>query len=47
MMLSRLLIANEALDSIDLESCGMSRILLNGDGEKLHRQNVSALAKNY
>ncbi len=38
--------SQQALDAINLESCGMSRILLNGDGEKLHRQNVNALAKN-
>jgi cyclase len=33
-----------ALDSIDVESCGKSRILLNGTVEQLHRQNVLALA---
>jgi cyclase len=33
-----------ALDSIDVESCGKSRILLNGTVEHLHRQNVLALA---
>ena len=33
-----------ALDAIDVESCGKSRILLNGTVEQLHRQNVLALA---
>ncbi len=34
----------KALDSITVESCGKSRILLNGTVEQLHRQNVLALA---
>jgi cyclase len=33
-----------ALDAISVESCGKSRILLNGAVERLHRQNVHALA---
>lgn len=33
-----------ALEAIDIESCGKSRILLNGMVEQLHRQNVLALA---
>jgi len=33
-----------ALEAIDVESCGKSRILLNGTVEHLHRQNVLALA---
>jgi glyoxylase-like metal-dependent hydrolase (beta-lactamase superfamily II) len=33
-----------ALEAIDIESCGKSRILLNGTVEQLHRQNVLALA---
>ncbi|MBL8116289.1 MAG: MBL fold metallo-hydrolase [Anaerolineae bacterium] len=33
-----------ALDRIDIESCGKSRILLNGAVTQLHRQNVLALA---
>jgi cyclase len=33
-----------ALDAIDIESCGKSRILLNGMVGQLHRQNVVALA---
>ncbi|PJF40138.1 MAG: hypothetical protein CUN54_06430 [Phototrophicales bacterium] len=33
-----------ALAAIDIESCGKSRVLLNGIGEQLHRQNVLALA---
>jgi glyoxylase-like metal-dependent hydrolase (beta-lactamase superfamily II) len=33
-----------SLDSIDIESCGKSRIALNGAVEQLHRQNVIALA---
>ena len=33
-----------ALNKIDIEHCGKSRILLNGAAEQLHRQNVLALA---
>ncbi|MBK8025648.1 MAG: MBL fold metallo-hydrolase [Chloroflexi bacterium] len=33
-----------ALAAIDIETCGKSRILLNGSAEVLHRQNVLALA---
>jgi hypothetical protein len=33
-----------ALDAIDVESCGKSRVLLNGTVEQLHRQNVFTLA---
>jgi cyclase len=33
-----------ALEKIDIESCGKSRILLNGAAERLHRQNINALA---
>lgn len=33
-----------ALNKIDIERCGKSRILLNGAAEQLHRQNVLALA---
>jgi hypothetical protein len=32
------------LDSICIEDCGISRILLNGTVEQLHHQNVLALA---
>ncbi|GIL09256.1 MAG: MBL fold metallo-hydrolase [Chloroflexota bacterium] len=32
------------LDAIRIEDCGISRILLNGAVEQLHRQNVRALA---
>ncbi|MEO8612569.1 MAG: MBL fold metallo-hydrolase [Chloroflexota bacterium] len=35
---------DKALEAIDIESCGKSRILLNGMVEQLHRQNVLALA---
>jgi len=35
---------NTALDAIDIEACGKSRIQLNGMVEQLHRQNVRALA---
>lgn len=35
---------DQALDAINIESCGKSRILLNGGGVQLHRQNVLALA---
>jgi glyoxylase-like metal-dependent hydrolase (beta-lactamase superfamily II) len=34
----------KALEAIDVESCGKSRILLNGAVQQLHRQNVAALA---
>jgi glyoxylase-like metal-dependent hydrolase (beta-lactamase superfamily II) len=34
----------KALEKIDVESCGKSRILLNGSVQRLHRQNVSMLA---
>ncbi len=33
-----------ALEAIDIESCGKSRILLNGMAAQLHRQNVMTLA---
>jgi len=33
-----------ALEAIDIEKCGKSRILLNGMVEQLHRQNVLTLA---
>lgn len=33
-----------ALKNIDIESCGKSRILLNGTAQKLHQQNVTFLA---
>lgn len=36
--------SDRALEQIDIESCGKSRILLNGVGERLHRQNINALA---
>lgn len=36
--------AERALSKIDIESCGKSRILLNGTAEQLHQQNVAALA---
>lgn len=35
---------NASLEAIDIESCGKSRIALNGAVEQLHRQNVIALA---
>lgn len=35
---------DRALEAIDIEACGKSRILLNGGGVQLHRQNVLALA---
>lgn len=35
----------QALKAIDIESCGKSRILLNGIVEQLHRQNVNWLAE--
>lgn len=35
---------NDALNAIDIERCGKSRILLNGTAQQLHRQNVLALA---
>jgi glyoxylase-like metal-dependent hydrolase (beta-lactamase superfamily II) len=34
-----------ALDAIQIEDCGISRVLLNGMVEKLHRQNVTWLAE--
>jgi glyoxylase-like metal-dependent hydrolase (beta-lactamase superfamily II) len=34
-----------ALEAIDIEDCGKSRILLNGMVQQLHRQNVSTLAE--
>jgi hypothetical protein len=34
---------NGYLDGIDVESCGKSRILLNGLAEELHRRNLHAL----
>lgn len=34
----------KALQAIDIERCGKSRILLNGTAPQLHRQNVLALA---
>lgn len=34
----------KALDAIDIETCGKSRILLNGAVQQLHRQNVLTLA---
>ena len=34
----------KALEAIDIESCGKSRILLHGAAVQLHRQNVLALA---
>jgi glyoxylase-like metal-dependent hydrolase (beta-lactamase superfamily II) len=36
--------SEKALDAIDIESCGKSRILLNGAAPQLHRHNVLALA---
>jgi glyoxylase-like metal-dependent hydrolase (beta-lactamase superfamily II) len=35
---------DKALEKIDVESCGKSRILLNGMVQQLHRQNVLTLA---
>jgi len=35
----------EALDNIDVESCGKSRVLLGGLAETLHRKNVVSLYK--
>lgn len=35
----------KALEAIDIEACGKSRILLNGMVQQLHRQNVAALAE--
>ena len=37
-------VPERALESIDVEACGKSRILLNGAVQQLHRQNVLALA---
>jgi hypothetical protein len=36
---------DHALEAIGVESCGKSRILLNGAVQDLHRQNVLALAQ--
>lgn len=36
--------SDHALEAIDVESCGKSRILLNGAVTQLHRQNVLSLA---
>lgn len=36
--------SDQTLEEIDVESCGKSRILLNGAVAQLHRQNVLALA---
>jgi cyclase len=38
------LAANRAVENIDIESCGKSRILLNGTVQQLHRQNALTLA---
>ncbi|NOK85751.1 MAG: hypothetical protein GFH27_549367n66 [Chloroflexi bacterium AL-W] len=35
----------QALNMIDIQSCGISRVLLNGMVEQLHQQNVRHLAK--
>lgn len=35
---------DSALDAIDIESCGKSRIMLSGAAPQLHRRNVLALA---
>lgn len=35
---------DKALNAIDIESCGKSRILLHGEAPQLHRRNVLALA---
>ena len=37
--------ADHALEAISIESCGKSRILLNGAVQDLHRQNVLSLAR--
>ncbi len=37
--------AEKALNAITIESCGKSRILLNGAAQQLHRQNVTTLAE--
>lgn len=37
--------SQDALEAIDIEVCGKSRILLNGAVQQLHRQNVQALAR--
>jgi glyoxylase-like metal-dependent hydrolase (beta-lactamase superfamily II) len=39
-------VPDQALERIDIESCGKSRILLNGTVEQLHRQNVVTLANH-
>jgi hypothetical protein len=36
----------EALDQIDVESCGKSRIYLGGLAEDLHKRNLRALYRN-
>ena len=35
----------EALQAIDIESCGKSRVLLGGLADDLHRRNVRYLAR--
>lgn len=35
---------DKALEAIEIEECGKSRVLLNGTVQQLHRQNVLALA---
>lgn len=35
----------QALESINIEACGKSRILLNGAAQQLHQQNVMMLAR--
>ncbi|MDX1991594.1 MAG: MBL fold metallo-hydrolase [bacterium] len=37
----------DALNAIDIEDCGKSRILLHGAVQQLHRQNVLSLAEQY
>ncbi len=37
-------VPESALDAIDIESCGKSRIMLSGAAPQLHRRNVLALA---
>ncbi|MBC8099437.1 MAG: MBL fold metallo-hydrolase [Armatimonadetes bacterium] len=37
-------VPEKALAAIDIESCGKSRVLLNGAAQQLHRQNVFTLA---
>jgi glyoxylase-like metal-dependent hydrolase (beta-lactamase superfamily II) len=38
-------VPEQALNSIDVERCGKSRVLLNGMVEQLHRRNVATLAE--